>query len=202
MREAYRLNYLRREIFPVTVPLYPDEVEVKQSFEEGLELTFRIIKPSDEIIVRNFLSSLPRVEPYVRFLSLMKVYPKYNVQEILSTDYHQKMVILSTEGPKGREKVVGMGGYVLDEESLVAEVDFAVHPDYGRKGIGSFLLQRLADLAKKRGVRMFTAYVKRGQEGVFGVFSVIGYVLEISLVDGVYEIRLFLDQPAQICVLE
>lgn len=202
MREAYRLNYLRREVFPAAMPLYPDEIEIKQEFEEGLELTFRIIRPSDEIIVRNFLSSLPRVEPYVRFLSLMKVYPRYNVQEILNIDYRQKMVIIATEGAKGKEKVVGMGGYVLDEESMVAEVDFAVHPDYGRRGIGSFLLQRLAELARKRGVKAFVAYVNRGQEGVFGVFAVLGYVLHISATNGIYEIRLFLDQPADVCVLD
>ncbi|MCX7822800.1 MAG: GNAT family N-acetyltransferase [Syntrophobacterales bacterium] len=202
MREAYRLNYLRREIFPTAAPLYPDEIEIKQEFEDGLELTFRIIRPSDEIIVRNFLSSLPRVEPYVRFLSLMKVYPKYNVQEILSLDYRQKMVIIATEGSKGKEKVVGMGGYVLDEESMIAEVDFAVHPDYGRRGIGSFLLQRLAELARKRGVKTFVAYVNKGQEGVFGVFSVLGYLLDIAATDGVYEIKLFLDQPTDICVLD
>jgi acyl-CoA hydrolase/GNAT superfamily N-acetyltransferase len=202
MREAYRLNYLKREVFPAAFPLYPDELEIKQEFEDGLWLTFRIIKPSDEIIVRNFLSSLPRVEPYVRFLSLMKVYPKYNVQEILSIDYRQKMVILATEGSKGKEKVVGMGGYVLDEESMVAEVDFAVHPDYGRRGIGSFLLQRLAELARKRGVKSFVAYVNRGQEGVFGVFSVLGYVLHVTATNGVYEIKLYLDQPTVVCVLD
>lgn len=202
MREAYRLNYLRREIFPAAVPLYPDEIEIKQEFEEGLELTFRIVRPSDEIIVRNFLSSLPRVEPYVRFLSLMKVYPKYNVQEILSIDYRQKMVIIATEGSKGKEKVVAMGGYVLDEESMIAEVDFAVHPDYGRKGIGSFLLQRLSEIARKRGVKTFVAYVNRGQEGVFGVFSVLGYVLDVTATNGVYEIKLFLDKPTDICVMD
>ncbi len=202
MRDAYRLNYIKRQIFPLAFPLEPGEMEVKQTFEGGLELLFRIIKPSDETIVRNFLSSLPRVEPYVRFLSLMKVYPKYDVQEILNIDYHQKMVLLAVEGTKGQEKIVGMGGYVLDEESMIAEVDFAVHPDYGRKGIGSFLLQRLVEIARKRGVKQFVAYVNRGQEGVFGVFSVLGYLLEISLTNGVYEIKLFLDQPIEVCLIK
>ncbi len=202
MRSAYRLNYIRREIYPVVFDFYPEELEVRQVFDDGLELTFRPVKPSDETIVKNFLVSLPRKEPYVRFLSLMKVYPKYDVQEIINIDYRTKMVILGLFGPKGHERVVAMGGYVLDEETMTAEVDFAVHPDYGRRGVGSFLVQRLAEIARDSGVRQFVAYVNLGQEGVFGVFETLGYLLEITLDENVYEIRLHLDKPIEVCILE
>ena len=201
MRSAYRLNLIRREVFPVAFGRYPEELKVKQIFGDELELMFRPVKISDETIVRNFLASLPRIEPYVRFLSLMKVYPRYNVQEILSVDYRTKMVLLGIDNKGGYERVAAMGGYVLDEESMVAEVDFAVHPDYGRRGVGSFLVQRLAEIAHDAGVRQFVAYVTRGQEGVFGVFGGLGYFLEISLVDNLYEIRLHLDKPVEVCII-
>lgn len=202
MNAAYRLNYLRREIYPVSISFYPENLEVKQLFAENIELVFRPVRPSDEIIVRNFLSSLPREDPYVRFLSLMKVYPRYNVQEILHIDYRTKMVLLAIDGLPGHERVAAMGGYILDEESLVAEVDFAVHPDYGRKGIGTFLLQRLAEIARDSGVKTFVAYVTKGQEGVFGVFEALGYLVEVTLTDDVYEIRLFLDTPVDTCLVD
>lgn len=202
MRSAYKLRYIWREIYPAAFELYPEKLEVKQVFEDDLELTFRPVKPSDETIVRNFLASLPRKEPYVRFLSLMKVYPKYNVQEILNIDYRTKMVILGLDGTKGYERVAAMGGYVLDEESMIAEVDFAVHPDYGRKGVASFLVQRLTEIARDSGIRLFVAYVNVGQEGVFGVFEGLGYFLDITREENVYEIKLHLDKPVDICIVQ
>ncbi|SFM64883.1 bifunctional acetyl-CoA hydrolase/transferase family protein/GNAT family N-acetyltransferase [Thermodesulforhabdus norvegica] len=202
LQEAYRLNYLRREIYPVGISFYPENLEVKQLFDGDLELTFRPVRPSDETIVRNFLASLPREEPYVRFLSLMKVYPKYNVQEILHIDYRSKMVLLGIDGLPGHERVVAMGGYVLDEELMTAEVDFAVHPDYGRRGVGTFLLQRLAEIGRNAGIKTFVAYVTKGQEKVFGVFEALGYLVRITLADDVYEIRLFLDTPTDLCLVD
>ena len=41
-----------------------------------------------------------------------------------------------------------------------------------------------------------------GNEGVFGLFQKLGFVVETSFVDGLYEIRVNMDQPAQMCLTE
>jgi ribosomal protein S18 acetylase RimI-like enzyme len=202
MEAARHLNYLRR--IPMGPGIgrapYPAEWEVSQIFDEDTEVFFRPVKPTDEEMLHDFFHSLPKDESYVRFLSMMKVYPRHDLQKIVNIDYNREMAVVGLVGEIGAEKVVALGAYVLDEASLSAEVDFTVHPDYGRRGIASFLIQRLAEIAVSKSICMFVAYISPGNERVFGVFHKLGYVVESSFRSGLYEIRVHFDQPAQTCL--
>jgi ribosomal protein S18 acetylase RimI-like enzyme len=132
----------------------------------------------------------------------MKVYPRHDIQRLVSFDYRREMTIVGVVGQIDAEKIVGMARYTRDEESVNAEIDFAVHPEYGRKGIASLLIQHLAEIARSQGVKSVSAYVSPGNERVFGVFQKLGYLVETSLVEGVYEIRVHFDRPALVCLTD
>lgn len=204
MRAAYRLKYLRRELVQVSAAkaVYPDRWEIRQIFDEQTQVFFRPAKPTDERALQEFFYSLPRDESYVRFLSTMKVYPHHDTQKLVNVDYDREMTVLGLVGEHDSERVIAIGRYVVDEETLTAEIDFAVHPDYGRKGIGSFLIQHLSEIAKARGVQKFVAYITPGNERVFGVFQKLGYVMESSFMDGLYEIRIYFGDRAEACLTE
>ena len=204
MQEAQKLNYLRRELVYITTPkaLYPSEWEMTQIFEGDTRIFFRPAKPTDERALKEFFYSLPKDESYIRFLSTMKVFPHYDVQRMVNIDYHREMCIIGLAGEMDAEHIIAVARYVLDDETMDAEIDFAVHPDYGRKGIASFLIQDIVDIAKHKGIRTLRAYITAGNEKVFGVFQKLGYVVEGSYTDGTYEIRLYFDRPAEICLLD
>lgn len=204
MRAAYRLKYLRRELVQVSAAkaVYPDRWEIRQIFDEQTQVFFRPAKPTDERALQEFFYSLPPDESYVRFLSTMKVYPHHDTQKLVNVDYDREMTVLGLVGEHDSERVIAIGRYVVDEETLTAEIDFAVHPDYGRKGIGSFLIQHLSEIAKARGVQKFVAYITPGNERVFGVFQKLGYVMESSFMDGLYEIRIYFGDRAEACLTE
>jgi acyl-CoA hydrolase/GNAT superfamily N-acetyltransferase len=204
-KAAQRLNYLPRDAGRVTAAtaLYPMDWEVTQMFDASTRVFFRPIKPTDERPLMEFFYSLPREEAYVRFLSTIKVYPRYDTQRMANIDYHREVSVVGLVGEMDAERIIAIGNFVVDEETMTAEVDFAVHPDYGRKGVGSFLIHHLAEIAKNKLVRRFVAYVSPGTVGsVFGVFQKMGYVVESSFKDGLYEICLYFDQPAEACFLD
>jgi acyl-CoA hydrolase/GNAT superfamily N-acetyltransferase len=204
-RAAQRLNYLERDIVRVSAAraLYPAEWEVTQMFDAATRVFFRPVKPTDERPLTEFFYSLPHEEAYVRFLPTIKVYPRYDTQRMTNIDYDREVAVVGLVGEMDAERIIAIGNFVLDEETMTAEVDFAVHPDYGRKGIASFLIHHLAEIAKNKLVLHFVAHVAPGSAaGVFGVFQRMGYVVESSLVDGFCEIRLHFDQPAQTCFLD
>jgi acyl-CoA hydrolase len=203
MSAAQRLNYLPHEVVEIITPkaLYPAQWEVTQLFEDGLKVFFRPAKPTDERAVKEFFYSLPRDESYYRFLSTMRVFPHYDVRSMVNIDYHKEMSIVALPGDLEAERVVAIGRFVLDEQTHKAEVDFAVHPDYGRKGIASFLVQLLSEVARTKSARLLTAYVLPGNERVFAVFQKLGFVVETSFTGGVHEIRIRFDQPAQACLI-
>jgi RimJ/RimL family protein N-acetyltransferase len=182
--------------------LYPAQWEVTQLFEDGLKVFFRPAKPTDERALKEFFYSLPKNESYFRFLSTMRVFPHYDVRKMVNIDYQSEMSILAIPGDPDAERIVAIGRYTLDEQAGTAEVDFAVHPEYGRKGIASFLVQLLGEMARSKSAKGLTAYVSIGNERVFAVFHRLGYVVESSLRGGVHEIRVHFSQPARACLID
>ena len=203
-KAAQHLNYLPREAMPVgpARAIYPAEWEIHQIFEDNVKVLFRPVKPTDDQALMEFFYSLPRNESYVRFLPTMKVYPHYDTQRMSNIDYQREMTIVGLVGEMEAERIIAIGTYLLDEETMQAELDFAVHPDYGRMGIASFLIHHLAEIAKTKLIRRFVAYVSPAHMGIVGAFQKLGYVVESSMAEGLYEIRLDFTQPSQVCLTD
>lgn len=204
MQAAERLNYLRADQVQIRTPkaLYPAEWEMTQVFDGEARILFRPIKPTDERALKEFFYTLPRHEHYLRFLSTVKLFPHYDVQRMVNIDYHREFTIVGLIGDLRTERIVAVAQYVMNDDGISAEADFAVHPDFGRKGIASFLLHLLVEIAKSKCIRLLTSYITPGNEKVFGVFQKEGYFLESSLSEGIYEIRLHIDQPAEVCLTD
>jgi RimJ/RimL family protein N-acetyltransferase len=104
------------------------------------------------------------------------------------------MVILAAmkedEKEDGKEAVVGMGQYIIDEATHTAEVAFVVRDDHQGKGIGAELLSYLTYLAKKRGLHGFTAAVLMENKSMLHLFESMGFVIEKRLDAGVYELKM------------
>ena len=202
--EAKRLRYVYQDqiLPPVFEPLYPGQWEKYQIFPEDEKVFFRPIKPTDERALQEFFYSLPDQDIYYRFLSAMRVFPHRNTQAMCNIDYEHEMAIVGVTGEIGNETIIGMGRYILDQKSNMAEVDFAVRAGWQRKGVGSFLVHYLCEIGKTKGVNGFMAYVLAANRRMLAVFHKLGYVVHTHLEEGVYEVEFRFDEPAQACLTE
>ncbi len=198
LTEAKRIRYVYEDqiISPSSGQFYPEEWETYQTFDSDLKVLFRPIKPTDERALQEFFYSLPDEDIYYRFLSSMKVFPHRDTQSMVNIDYENEMTIVGVLGDIGSEKITGVGRYILDQESNFAEVDFAVRSELQRKGIGTFLVRYLTEIARSKGVTGFMAYVLAANKKMLKVFRKTGYVIHRSLEDGIYEIKFRFDEPA------
>lgn len=203
MEAALRLNYMQPEASRVISPraVYPADWEVAHSFDMRTKVFFRPVKPTDERAIKEFFYSLPKSESYIRFLSVMKVFPHYDVRSMVNIDYQREMSVIALVGEMSSQRVVAIARYVLDEATMTGEVDFAVHPDHSREGLATFLVHHMAEQARTKGVKKLVAYISAGNERVFGVFQKSGFVVQSTFLDGVYEIRVDLEQRARVCLL-
>ncbi len=204
LAEAKLLCYVYKDqlLPPIFEPLYPGQWETYQIFPDDLRIDFRPIKPTDERALQEFFYSLPDQDIYYRFLSSMRVFPHRDTQAMCNIDYEHEMAIVGVVGEIGEETIVSVARYVLDQKVNMAETDFAVRDKYQRKGIGSFMLHYLCEIAKSKGISGMMAYVLASNKKMLHVFHKVGYAVESSYEDGVYEISFRFDTPAQVCLTE
>jgi RimJ/RimL family protein N-acetyltransferase len=197
MEGAQRIRYLEKDARRAATSraIYPHDWEYSETFIGLGKVLFRPAKSADERAVKDFFYSLPRQEAYLRFLSHLKVFPYYDVKAMVNIDYDREMCILGLAGEMGSETIISLAYYHLDDETMTAEVDFVVHPDYGRSGIATSMVRQIAEKGAKRGINTIVSYISTGNEQAFGVFQKLGYTLETSLTAGIYEIRVRLDKP-------
>ncbi len=204
LSEAKTLRYVYQDqiLPPVFEPLYPGQWEAYQLFPGEQKVFFRPIKPTDERAVQEFFYAMPDQDVYYRFLSAMRAFPHRNIQAMCNIDYEHEMAIVGVTGEAGSETVVALGRYILDQKTNMAEVDFAVRESYQRRGIASFLLHYLCQIARSKGISGFDAYVLAANRGMLAVFHRVGYVIHSHLEEGVYEISFRFDEPAQACLTD
>ena len=190
LSEAKKLKYIYadQELPPEGGTLYPERYSWSFTTREQEEVKFRPIKPEDEEKLRRFFYSLSEQDIYYRFMYAMRTLPHSKAQPLVVLDYQEKFAIVGSIGGEEKEEIVAVARYFLDRATNLAEAAIVVRPDWQTKGIGSFLLRTLIDVAKEKGVSGIVAEVLAINRRMMSVLYKLGYKIHSSLEDGVYSI--------------
>ena len=118
-----------------------------------------------------------------------RAFPHRDVQKLANIDYRQDIAIVGLVPSVSGEEAVAIAQYFLDPRTMIAEVAFVVQDEWQAKGMGSFLLAYLAEIARKRGVRTFTASVLAINKAMLAVFHGSGYKTETEFDGESYHVR-------------
>ncbi|MBP8178354.1 MAG: GNAT family N-acetyltransferase [Spirochaetes bacterium] len=184
------LIYRDQAFIPGKKGEYPEHLETYRTTKTGIKLFLRPVKISDEELLKDFFYSLSDQSLYRRFISTRKDMPHERLQEMVVIDYTKELVILAVVEQNGKEVVVGVGQYGIQEYQHWAEVAFAVRDDYQYKGIGQVLLSYLTLIAKRNGLLGFTAEVLVENKPMLHLFEKMGFNIEKRSSAGVYELKM------------
>jgi acyl-CoA hydrolase/RimJ/RimL family protein N-acetyltransferase len=192
VEEAKRLNIIYKDqaFIPGVNAEYPEYLEERRTMKDGTALCFRPVRMNDEGIIKDFFYSLSDQSLHLRFLSTRRDLPHKLRQGFVVIDYSKEMVILATAKKEQHELIAGIGQFSKDENSLFAEVAFAIRDDYQNLGIGSELLEYLTILAKKEGLDGFTADVLVENQAMLRVFDKMGYTIHRAIENDVYRLTM------------
>lgn len=187
VEEAKKLNYIYADqaFIPGQEGEYPEELERYRTTSAGLEVLLRPVKMSDEELLKEFFYSLSDQSNYRRFIMLRRRLPHEVLQKFTAIDYTKQMVILATIEEGEKELVVGVGQYVVQEDTHTAEIALAVRDDYQRKGLGALLLSYISEVAKRQGLLGFTADVLGDNTPVLKLVEKAGFDFRKEVSDGV-----------------
>jgi acyl-CoA hydrolase len=159
---------------------YPEELERHATLKNGTEIFFRPVKPSDEQAITDMLYSLSSDSVRKRYFTHTRAFPHKDVQKLANVDYRQDIAIVALVPGLSTDEIVAVAQYFLDPRSMTAEVAFVVQDEWQQNGMGTFLLDYLAEIARARGVRRFVASVLSSNRSMLQVFHNSGYNVSTS----------------------
>jgi RimJ/RimL family protein N-acetyltransferase len=176
---------------------YPEEMERYGTLKDGTQIFFRPIKPTDEPALSEMLYSLSSQSVRTRYFTHTMTFPHRDVQRLTNIDYRNDLAIVGCVPSPAGEEIVAIAQYFLDPRTQSAEVAFIVHDEWQQRGMGSFLLEYLAQTARQRGVKTFYAKVLPTNKPMLAIFHNSGYRVNTEFDGEAYSITFDLTKSAE-----
>jgi acetyl coenzyme A synthetase (ADP forming)-like protein len=175
------------QVRPVYVPPpYQDSAAAgRLILRDGTTATLRLAQPEDRQAVQAFFEHLSLESRQKRFFS--PAVPRGPWLEAFcdASDPRRQLTLLVTRVVGGAPRVIAVGSYLAEKaDADLAEVALAVDDAFHGLGLGSLLLERLALLAVRHGIRRFWAVTHVDNRPMLEVFHRSGFQVQERLEGG------------------
>jgi acyl-CoA hydrolase/GNAT superfamily N-acetyltransferase len=142
---------------------------------DGEQITVRPVKPVDERRIQEHFYNLDKDDVVARFFHEKTTFLKEEVEGVSQIDYVKDLTMVVIVGEFGFGRVVGIGEYLIDPATNVAEVAFSISKEYQKKGMGKILLKKLASAAMENDISGLVAYTSPNNRGMIKLFNQLSY---------------------------
>jgi acyl-CoA synthetase (NDP forming)/GNAT superfamily N-acetyltransferase len=169
---------------PAVATSYPADWETDVVLADGSTAHIRPITPDDADRLVAFYDRVSDESKYYRFFAPYPKLTERDVERFTHVDYVDRNALIVLRG----DDMVAVGRYdkVTDR---VAEVAFLVEDTQHGLGVGSVLLEHLAQVARERGFTHFVADVLPQNTRMIRVFKDAGYTVARSYDEGVVHLE-------------
>jgi acyl-CoA synthetase (NDP forming)/RimJ/RimL family protein N-acetyltransferase len=149
---------------------------------DGSAAHLRQIRPEDAPAIVDFHSRMSERTRYLRYFSPYPRIPERDLERFVHVDHADREAFVMVSD----QRIIAVGRYErLGHDSPEAEVALVVEDAHQGRGIGSVLLEHLAQAARENGIHRFVAEVLPENGGMLRVFSDFGYSIQRRYADGV-----------------
>ncbi|CAB1065590.1 Acetyl-CoA hydrolase [Olavius sp. associated proteobacterium Delta 1] len=154
--------------------VYP--IHLEETLEiKGEQVTVRPAKPVDERRIQEHFYNLDKDDVTARFFHEKTSFVKEEVEGVSQIDYVKDLTVVAIVGEFGFGRVVGIGEYLIDPATNIAEIAFSISKDYQKKGLGKILLKKLAAAARANDISGLVAYTSPHNQGMIKLFKQLPY---------------------------
>jgi len=170
---------------------------VQEMLKNGLQVTFRAIRPDDRDAILAALKELDERTLYLRFFGAKQEFSEQELTEATDVDFVRTVALVTCLQDAEGEKIIGAGRYIAfgdAEPPDLAEVAFMVEEDYHGLGIASRIFKHLVGIAQEKGIREFHAEVLPENKGMLAVFNKSGFPVKLEFVESAVHVTISLNE--------
>ncbi len=129
--------------------------------------------PAERSMLKDLFQGVSQTSLYYRFFHAVREVDDKTIAEMLASDLPDKYALLLISG----DTIIGISHFMrTDQEG--AEIDFVVDERFHGYGIGTLLLEEMADVAWRYGLRRFEAYVLQENQKMIQLFRNSGFEVQ------------------------
>jgi GNAT superfamily N-acetyltransferase len=160
-------------------PTYPVELVQTRRLSQGTEIILRPIHPGDDAIETAFIRGLSRDAGYKRLLSPRRLTAE-EIRRLTRIDYVNEMAYVAVVGYGAQTRMLGVARYARDTAGMDAEFALVVADAWQQKGIGTMLLDTLAQHARAAGIVRLHGITLATNQAVQNLTRRLGFVHKLD----------------------
>jgi acyl-CoA hydrolase/GNAT superfamily N-acetyltransferase len=178
LKEARELRYVYPDQFyyKMASPELASKVRVHTVFKDGLNARIRPIRPSDESMIQDLFYNLSESSVYFRYFAPRRSMPHENLQRYVNVSEDDGLSLVVVTGPRETERIIAESRYMFGSDKEFADVAFMVDENFHGRGIATFLLKHMIEIAKEKGIKGLKADVLDSNSPMLAVFNKLPYV--------------------------
>jgi acetyltransferase len=156
---------------------------------DGTEVLLRPIKPEDEPMEHEMLTSLSEKTLRERFFQAIKHITHEMHVRFCNIDYDREMAIVAEHREGEKRRILGIGRLIIEPEGRSGEFAVVVHDDFHGKGMGYKLVDMMIGFAQEKGLEEVYALVQSDNTKMLSLCRKLGFGIE-SLPEKISRVRL------------
>jgi len=154
---------------------YPTRYIMPWTLSDGTEVLLRPIRPEDEPLEHEMLSTLSDESLRTRFFQTIRNITHEMHVRFCNIDYDREMAIVAEVRERDRRRIIGIARLVIEPSLKSAEYAVVVHDSYHGKGLGYKLVDVLIGFAQDKGLEEVCGYVQSTNLKMLNVCKKLGF---------------------------
>ena len=170
---------------------YPTRYVMPWRLQDGTEVMLRPIRPEDEPLEHEMLTTLSEETLRGRFFHVIKNITHEMLIRYCNIDYDREMAIVGEVREREKRRIIGIGRLIIEPDFKRGEFAVVVHDDYQGKGLGYKLVDMVIGIAQEKGLEKIYGIVLTDNKAMLRICQELGFKLR-DLSDGTTWVELAL----------
>jgi acetyltransferase len=170
---------------------YPTRYIAFWKLSDGTEVTLRPIKPEDEPLEHEMLSTLSQETLRTRFFHIVRDISHEMLIRFCNIDYDREMAIVAEVKEGSQRRIIGIGRLIIEPDFRSGEYAVLVHDDYQGRGLGYKLVDLIIGIAQDKGLEEIYGSVLTENNNMLKMARKLGFQYKM-MSGGITEVRLAL----------